>query len=191
MTCVVGCDIRIIGQDTLKRPTIYMCARNQSLPIKDCVDQIFLAFEAASRRLEAETGQLILIADMFGFQPTLNMDAYAVKDFADSFGTVNADRLNHIMIVDFSIIAQACWSLLSTVLTERTRNKINFVDGRQACRIAGERFDSPTAERILKSMDINRNKASSQIERASHARRTAVGDVPLGGLVPGDADSAG
>lgn len=190
MTCTVGCDMRIIGQDKLKRPTIYMCARNQMRPIKECIDQVFLAFEAASRTL-APDGQLVLIADMFGLQPSLNMDAYAVKELADSFGTVNADRLNHILIVDFSIIAQACWSMLSTVLTERTRSKINFVAGKEARAIAEERLDAPTAERFLKSLDINRDPKTSEEERASHARRTAVGDVPLGGLEPGDADMAG
>ncbi|CAE7506651.1 SPAC3H8.02 [Symbiodinium pilosum] len=105
MRCKVACDIRIIGRDRQNRPTIYISARSQTEPLRTLIPQVFLAFEAATR-LAQEDGQAILVADMIQLQSHLNLDLFAFKDLANNFGVVFADRLNCILIVDFSWVAQ-------------------------------------------------------------------------------------
>eukprot|EP00440_Ansanella_granifera_P042791 gb/GFBE01046390.1/.p1 GENE.gb/GFBE01046390.1/~~gb/GFBE01046390.1/.p1 ORF type:complete len:407 (+),score=95.30 gb/GFBE01046390.1/:1-1221(+) len=179
--CKVACDMRIIGRDKENRPTIYMCARSQNDPIRNLIPQVFVAFEAATRLAMAD-GQAVLVADMHQLQPRLNMDAFAFRELADNFGVVFADRLKKIIIVDFSFLAQAVWSLLKPILSERTQNKINFLSEAKARSYVAEHFGGPTSDRILSAFDINRDKSSSAEDRALHARRTSICDVPLGGL---------
>jgi len=181
MLCNVVCDMRVIGRDSCHRPTIYFCCRSQNDPLREMIPQIFLAFEAASR-LSHECGQVVLVADMCNFTARLNMDYSAFKDLTENFGTVYADRLNYILLIDFSFIAQSAWTLCKPLLTERTRKKINFVGEAKAREIVRERFEGPTCERILSAFDINRDPSSSQWERESHAQRTSICDVPLGSL---------
>lgn len=179
MLCEVTCDIRVIGRDTEGRPTIYICARSQSRPLKDLKAQIFLAFETAVK-LGSPDGQSVLIADMAGFSARLNMDPFVLKDLADSFGTMFADRLFSVLIIDFSLLAQTVWSTCRAIISERTQKKINFVGERQARKITQERFDRMTWESIHSAFDINRKYSSTAEDRASHAQRTSISEVPLG-----------
>lgn len=181
MRCKVTSDMRVIGRDCLDRPAIYLCARNQKAPLREMIPQMCLAYEAATQ-LSKEDGQFVLIADMHRFAPSMNMDPWAFKNLADNFGTVFADRLNSILIVDFSMIAQTAWKLLKPFLSERTQKKINFVSGDRAREVINERFRGPTAERILSALKINRNRDSTDEERELHALRTSICNVPLGAL---------
>jgi len=179
MSCKVACDMRVIGRDVEGRPTIYMCAKSQLLPLKDLKPQIFLAFETAVQ-LGSPDGQCVVIADMTGFCARLNMDPFTLKDLADSFGTVFADRLNSVLIVDFSLLAQTVWSTCRALLSERTQRKINFVDERRARGIIQEGFDRQTCVNVLSALEINRKRSTTAEARASHAQRTSISDVPLG-----------
>jgi len=185
MRCQVACDMRIIGRDRENRPVIYLSARSQSEHLRELIPHVFLAFEAASR-LAQEDGQAILVADMIQMQPHLNMDVFAFKHLANNFGVVFADRLKCILIVDFSFIAQAVWSTLRPFLSERTQKKINFVNEAKARIFVRETFTAPTQERVLSSFDINRDELSTPEDRFGHALRTAICDVPLGGLRAAD-----
>lgn len=185
LVCEVVCDCRVIGRDIDRRPTVYMCAGSQRRPLREMVPQVLLAFEAAVR-LSRSDGQIVLIADMHNFTPSLNMDVVALKDLAATFGTVFADRLNCILIVDFSFVAQSLWAMMKPMLSERTRKKINFVAESKARVIARERLTTPTCDRILSAFDINRDRSSTSADREAHARRTAICDVPLGSIRPTD-----
>mmetsp|Transcript_419 Transcript_419/g.866 ORF Transcript_419/g.866 Transcript_419/m.866 type:complete len:388 (-) Transcript_419:152-1315(-) len=185
MRCKVACDMRIIGRDHKNRPTIYMSARSQTEPLRVLIPHVFLAFEAATR-LAQEDGQAILVADMISLQPQLNMDPFAFKDLANNFGVVFADRLNCILIVDFSWVAQAVWSTLKPFLSERTQRKINFLSEAKARTFVSQNFSAPTRDRIFSSFDINRDELSTQEDRFAHALRTAICDVPLGELRAAD-----
>lgn len=180
MSCEVTCDIRVIGRDVDQRPTLYVCARSQQAPLKDLRAQIFVAFEEATRLTGSEDGQVVFIADMTCFSASLNVDPFVLKNLAESFGSVFADRLHSILIVDFSLLAQTVWATCKPLLSERTRKKINFVGERGARKIAQERFDSATCERIHSAFAVNRRKASTVEERALQAQRTAISEVPLG-----------
>mmetsp|Transcript_143806 Transcript_143806/g.400827 ORF Transcript_143806/g.400827 Transcript_143806/m.400827 type:complete len:371 (-) Transcript_143806:223-1335(-) len=179
MRCTVTCDARVIGLDLQQQPVVYVCTRSQTAPLGEILPQLFLAFEAAIRIGHPE-GQILLIADMMGLQARLNMDRRAVREFSDSFGTVFADRLNFILIVDFSFVAQALWSLCRPFVSERTRAKINFVSEEEARRIIEERLPAATREWVLSAFDINRDTTSTATDREAHAKRTSICDVPLG-----------
>jgi len=183
MTCDVHCDARVIGRDRSKRPVIYVGARSQDASLAKVKPQILLVFEAAAR-LTTASGQFVMVLDMHGFMPRYNVDLQTYKDLAESFGTINADRLNYILLVDFSGIFQALWKLLQPVLTDRTRKKINFSSGAKARTILKERVEGPAYDRISSALDINRSRTSTAEERKAHARRTAICDVPLGVCEP-------
>jgi len=188
MVCEVVCDIRVIGRDVRDRPTVYICARSQQRPLKELTPQLILAFEAAVRLSQGQGGgQVVLVADMHKFSPSMNMDPYSLKDLAGSFGSVFADRFAFILIVDFSFVAQSIWSMMKPLISERTSKKINFVAEKKAREICQERFSGPTCDRILSAFDINRAKTTTEEEREAHARRTAICDVPLGVVRPTDA----
>mmetsp|Transcript_109728 Transcript_109728/g.317277 ORF Transcript_109728/g.317277 Transcript_109728/m.317277 type:complete len:389 (+) Transcript_109728:43-1209(+) len=181
LTCDVHCDIRVIGRDLQQRPTIYICARSQKVPLRDISPQVQLAFEAAVRLGEYQgDGQIVMVADMHGFAPSLYMDVYAIQELGETLGSVFADRFASILMVDFSIIAQGIWSLAKPLMSAKTQSKINFVGVKAAREIVQARFPESTGARILASFDINRDKRTSDEERAAHALHTSICDVPLG-----------
>jgi len=187
MTCKVTCDLRVIGRDVEGRPAIYVCAKSQQLQLNELKSQIFLAFETAVQ-LGSPDGQCLVIADMTGFSARLNMDPFTLKQLADSFGTIFADRLNSVLIIDFSLLAQTVWSTCRALLSERTQRKINFVDECRAREIIQERCDRQTWESVLSALEINRMRSTTAEARASHAQRTSISEIPLG---VGNADKAG
>uniref|UniRef100_A0A7S2KXY7 CRAL-TRIO domain-containing protein n=1 Tax=Zooxanthella nutricula TaxID=1333877 RepID=A0A7S2KXY7_9DINO len=189
LQCEVACDIRIIGRDRDQRPTIYMCARSQEKLFRHIGPQIQLAFEAAVRLCNPGDEQVVVIADMYKFSASLNMDPYALKEIGRCFGSVYADRFARILVVDFSFIAQSAWTICKPLMSKTTQNKVAFVSVRQAREKVKEFFTGPTCDRIMSSFDINRDSSAMKEERAAHARRTAICDVPLG--VVRDTDIAG
>jgi len=179
MRCPVHCDVRVIGMDRDEHPVVYMCSLNQVSNFRDISPQIYLAFEAAVR-ITKPGGQVVFIVDMKGFQTKLNMDRGAIKDFADSFGTIFADVLNFVLVIDFNFLAQVLWKVCQPLLSERTRKKISFANEARARDVIRERLQPASAQRVLSSFDINRDQASTVQERDLHAKRTSICDVPLG-----------
>jgi len=181
LTCDVHCDIRVIGRDLQQRPAVYICARSQRVPLRQISPQILLAFEAAVKLSEPQgNGHIMLIADMYGFAPSLCLDPYGVQELGETLGSVFADRFATILMVDFSLVAQGIWSLAKPLLSEKTKEKINFVSVRKAREIVQERFAEPACARIHSSFDINRERSISNAEREAHAMHTSICDVPLG-----------
>mmetsp|Transcript_113325 Transcript_113325/g.303995 ORF Transcript_113325/g.303995 Transcript_113325/m.303995 type:complete len:381 (-) Transcript_113325:25-1167(-) len=178
-----ACDMRVIGYDLDRRPTIYLCCRNQQGGLVDILPQVFLTFEAAVRLCaDLADGQVALIADMRDFSARRNMDLAAFQDLQASFGSVYADRLRFLLIVDFSWVAQAVWRACKPLLSERTRQKISFVDEAKARELVEARFPAKTRERIFTAFDINRDPGSTGEQRRAHALRTSICDVPLGSV---------
>jgi hypothetical protein len=179
MHCEPRSDLRIIGRDALEHPTVYMCAGSQQEPLRAIRDQCVVTFEAACR-LTSDQGRVFFIFDMHGLSPKLNWDPLAMKDLADTLGTVYAERILRIMIVDFSRAAQAIWYVLKPMLAPATREKFNFVGRDKAERLCRQYFDDEVFERIQQSFEINRDPKSTAEDRALHASNTTMCDVPLG-----------
>lgn len=179
MRCEPRSDLRIIGRDAVGHPAVYMCARSQQAPLADIREQCIVTFEAACK-LTSDQGQVFFIFDMHGLSPKLNMDLLAMKDLTDVLGTVYAERIHKLIIVDFARGAQAIWWMLKPVLAESTRGKFNFVGRDKAESMCREYFDDEVFQSIQQSFEINRDPKSTAEDRALHARRTTMCDVPLG-----------
>lgn len=183
LRCDVRCDMRILGSDLSERPVVYLCARSQTAPLRCIRDQFILTLEQAckmSGSTQKGEGRLYLIADMHGLQTTWNMDAAALQDLAEMCGTVFADRICKIVIVDFSRAAQAAWWMLKQMLSPVTREKFAFVGTAKALEICRLDLDGATFERLQETLEVNRDPAKSPEEILNHARRTTVHEVPLG-----------
>mmetsp|Transcript_74003 Transcript_74003/g.216803 ORF Transcript_74003/g.216803 Transcript_74003/m.216803 type:complete len:391 (+) Transcript_74003:80-1252(+) len=176
--CEVVCDARVIGRDICSRPVVYICSRSQTAPLDEMASQLFLAMEAAVL-LSRGDGQVALVADMFKFKTSLNMDATSLKRIADTFSSVFAERFNVIMIVDFSFLAQGIWAILKPMVSEKTRRKMHFIGEAKARQEVEERFAPATRDRILASFDINRDPASTEQDRHQHALKTCICNVPI------------
>lgn len=179
MRCEAWSDIRVFGRDSEAHPVVYMCAGSQTAPLRSIRDQFVVTFEAACK-LTSEDGTVVFVVDMHGLKPHLNMDFSAIKDLADTLGTVYAERIFRIIIVDFSRAAQAVWWMLKPLLSPATRRKFAFVNEKQARELCQTDFDPANYERICSTFRINRDSNCTMEERALHARRTTLCDVPLG-----------
>mmetsp|Transcript_16132 Transcript_16132/g.48633 ORF Transcript_16132/g.48633 Transcript_16132/m.48633 type:complete len:338 (+) Transcript_16132:46-1059(+) len=179
MRCQTCCDIRVFGRDVEERPVIYMCARSLNVPIGRIREQFMVTFEAACRATSKQ-GRVLFIVDMFGMRPHLYADFHAVKDLADTLGTVFCERIYRIVVVDFSRAAQAAWWMLKPMLTQKTRDKFAFLSNSRAREHCREMFSPGSYEQLCKTFDVNRDKKASEEERELHARRTTMFDVPLG-----------
>jgi len=184
LTTEVTSDVRIIGRDLDRRPVVYMCAKNQYTPCAESMFQLFLTFEAAVKLTQAD-GQVHLVVDMRGIKVSYYMDMPAITRLTDTMGTVFAERICTVTIVDFSMIAQGLWQIGQPILTEKTKNKITFLSEPKARDLLRERLQPETFKRLTSAFDINRDKRSTVEDREAHARRTSICDVPLGAAVVG------
>lgn len=166
------CDMRIIGYDKENRPVLYFCALSQKDWLSCIKDQFLATFEAA-RRMSTTDGRLVCIVDMHGLQARLNADYTAVKDLADSMGCVFAERMDRIIIVDFSTAAQTIWWMLKPFLSEVTQRKFSFVSLRKGKDLVRRELDEATAKDVIRSFEVNRSDLSDH-ERAQHNDQTTV-----------------
>lgn len=182
LKCEAQSDMRIIGHDRQERPLVYMCAKSQMKPLKYMRDQFVVTFEAACKmsREEGTDGTVMFVVDMHGLQPHLNCDFIAVKDLAEVLGTVFAERIHKIVVVDFSRAAQAAWWALKPLLREATRQKFAFIGVTEAKQLLKADLDDASFQRICATFDINRDPNSTVEEVILHARRTTICDAPLG-----------
>lgn len=179
MQCQTFCDIRVFARDVQDHPVIYMCARSLTVSLGSIREQFMIAFEAACR-LTTKEGTVSFVVDMWGMRPRLLMDYYAVKDLTDTLGTVYAERIHRIIVVDFARAGQAGWMMLKPMLRQKTRDKYSFIGNAEARELSREMFSPNDHEKLCKTLDVNRDPESTCEERAVQARRTTACDVPLG-----------
>lgn len=179
MRCQTCCDIRIFSRDVESRPVIYMCAKSLNVPIGTIREQFMITFEAACRATEKE-GRVTFVIDMHGMRPRLYMDVTAIKDLANTLGTVFAERIHRVIIIDFSRAAQAAWWILKPMLQKKTRDKFAFVNKDKAVEMCRDVFTKNDHEKLCSTFEVNRDPNASEEERAVNARRTTMCDVPLG-----------
>lgn len=178
MQCKIACDARIIAKDLEDRPTVWMSAKSQSEPLKEIRDQLVLAFEACCQ-MQKEEDTVNIIADMTGFNARLNLDVFTLKELSDSLGTVYADKIHKIVVVDFSRAAQMVWMTIKPLMSARTQQKFAFVNAAEAKKLLQQFYDAEDYKRIVSSFEVNRDKSKTWEDRMIHAKQTKVGDVPL------------
>lgn len=179
MHCEARSDMRVIGRDRQEKPIIYMCAGSQTESLKFVRDQFVVTFEAACK-ITNEDGTVVFVCDMHGLRPHLNLDFMVMKDLADCLGTVFAERIHKIIVVDFSRAAQALWWMLRPMLKETTQRKFAFVGNAQAKEMLKDELDNEMFKRMCDTFDINRDANCTAADQMLHARRTTLCDVPLG-----------
>jgi hypothetical protein len=180
---MLGGDIRVLGRDRERRTVIYMCANNQTMPIMSCIPQILITIESAIKLSESRDSKICLVADMHNFRSSYNFDLSAFKKIGEYLGSVYADRMSFIMIVDFSTLVRMGWNMIKPLLNERTQSKISFKTEAQARTKLSEVLEKPTFARIETAFDINRDPRSTAEERNEHAKRTSICNVPLGSAI--------
>mmetsp|Transcript_132983 Transcript_132983/g.315160 ORF Transcript_132983/g.315160 Transcript_132983/m.315160 type:complete len:354 (-) Transcript_132983:60-1121(-) len=166
------CDMRVIGYDKDKRPVLYFCALSQRDGLAQIRDQFLATFEAARRMASSADGRMVCIVDMHGLQTRLNADFTAVNDLAETLGTVFAERMSRIIIVDFSYAAQTVWWMLKPFLSEVTQRKFSFVGAEKAGDLVRNELDEATARKVVKSFEVNR--ASLDKAREAHNEQTTI-----------------
>lgn len=179
MRCEARSDVRVMGLDLEGHPVIYMCARSQTQPLHMLRDQIILTLEAACK-LVSEMGKIAFVFDMHGLQPRLSMNITTLKDLSDVLGTVYAERICRVTVVDFSRPAQTLWWMLKPLMTETTKKKFAFVRESQARDTFRKQLGQQLYERVCRTFEINRDPNSTPQERDLQARRTTMCDVALG-----------
>jgi len=179
MRCEPKVDMRIVGSDLEGHPTVFGWVGSQTDPLRELVDQVVLTFEAATR-MAPEGGSINLLADMHGANMKLNMDLHALKECADILGTVYAECLNMVIVIDFSWAAQLCWSMLKPLLAEATQKKLAFVSAAEARQMCTSMFDESVCQRICETFDLDRDPQATPEARQAYCRATAEGDFPYG-----------
>merc|ERR1712137_694290 len=139
--------MRVVGPDCEGRPVVYACARNQTHALKSIRDQILVTFEAACKIAE-DDGTMILVLDMHGLKASLNMDFSVLKDLGNALGSVYAERLSKIVIIDFSSAVKMLWWLSKPLVSVTSQEKISFWDVQRAKDMFRTDLHTSTYERI-------------------------------------------
>jgi hypothetical protein len=171
-------DMRVIAQDLQAHPVVYLWAGSQTAPLKKLRDQFMVSFEAACR-IAGDDGQISFVIDMNGLQLGINTDMGAIRELSEILGTVYAERICKITIVDFSMAAQVGWSLLKKCLKPATAKKFDFVNKSQAVELLRPQFDAESYKSICDLFKMNRNRNATAEERFEMAQRTNIGNGPL------------
>lgn len=183
LRCEARSDTRVMTRDLGGHPVVYFCSRSQQEPLRYMRDQFVVTFEAACK-LTSEMGQVSFIVDTTGLRMSLNMDPSAIKDISDVLGTIYAERIFTVTVIDFSWAAQILWKMLKPLLSQKTQDKFFFVPATTAKEMFIKNYDEEAYDRISKTMEINRDPNKTLEELAAHARATSLVDVPLGPPMP-------
>lgn len=183
LRCEARSDTRVITRDLGGHPVVYFCSRSQQEPLQYMRDQFVVTFEAACK-LTSEMGQVSFIVDTTGLRMSLNMDPSAIKDISEVLGTIYAERIFTVTVIDFSWAAQILWKMLKPLLSQKTQDKFFFVPATTAKEMFIKNYDEEAYDRISKTMEINRDPNKTLEELAAHARATSLVDVPLGPPMP-------
>lgn len=177
--CEAHSDLRILGRDLDGLPVVYMCCRSQTAPLGSVRDQLIVTLEKACK-LTTEMGTVAFIVDMHGLQPHLIADIKAIKDLANVFGTVYAERICRITIVDFPLAARAVWWMVKPIFSEVTRQKFAFVSHAQALELCQRQLTDRLYMCLRRTFEVNRDPNSTPEERAMHAHCTSMCETQLG-----------
>eukprot|EP00927_Polykrikos_kofoidii_P031632 TRINITY_DN27177_c0_g1_i1.p1 TRINITY_DN27177_c0_g1~~TRINITY_DN27177_c0_g1_i1.p1 ORF type:complete len:382 (-),score=71.21 TRINITY_DN27177_c0_g1_i1:303-1448(-) len=173
LRCDVPSDLRVVAHDRAGHPVMLMCTAAQSSPMRCVKNHIVATLEKACRSISDE-GSLVLVLDMYGFKPSLNMDMQTLKHFAHQLSTVFAGRIHSAVIIDFSTAAQAAWWVLRPLLHEATRKKFHFVSRSGANNLLRSMLDDIAFERVSGSLDKSRDPGCTEEDLMTHAMNTSL-----------------
>jgi hypothetical protein len=146
---------RVISEDNQGRPVIYSCAvhqvRGDHVP-----SALALAIENAVRMSGVPGTQVSVLLDCRGFQPLLNLDLRPILNLAPSFDSYFAERLHRIYVIDQQPIGQHIGNLVLSLLPQRTRNKVHFVQSEDISQWYEDLgLDAPTCSMLKELLRMN------------------------------------
>jgi hypothetical protein len=146
---------RVISEDNQGRPVIYSCAvhqvRGDHVP-----SALALAIENAVRMSGVPETQVSVLLDCRGFQPMLNLDLRPIMKLAPSFDSYFAERLHRVYVIDQQPIGQSLGNLVLSLLPQRTRKKVHFVQSPDISRWSDDLdLDAPTLSMLKELLRMN------------------------------------
>mmetsp|Transcript_16987 Transcript_16987/g.36593 ORF Transcript_16987/g.36593 Transcript_16987/m.36593 type:complete len:353 (+) Transcript_16987:150-1208(+) len=175
--CETRSDARIIGRDSNGHPVVYVCAKSQAGPLSALYEQFIITFESACK-MAGDLGTVTFVVDMYGLQVHLNMDLKVAKALSVMLGTVFAERIGRIVVVDFSRAAAVLWCMAKPLMKPSTQKKFAFVTQAQAKDLNAQLFPSELAACLAETMQVNRDPKLTAEDRAAHARKTTAPGMP-------------
>jgi hypothetical protein len=163
--CPQGGDYRVIGADWEQRPVLYMCMRNQLLPLGQCVDFMVVAMLRAVDNMPAGVETATHIWDLHGMMLRLNWNPaplVAILKMAEGYF---AERMHQLIIIDMPKMAGFLKDAVWPLLPEKTAAKVKFLTAAEAQAFVGESCPADVSGRIHSSMDQNRDSRVSLEER--------------------------
>jgi len=163
--CPQAGDYRVIGADLAQRPVLYMCMRNQLLPLGQCVDFMVVAMLRAIDNMPAGVETATHIWDLHGMMIRMNWNPaplVAILKMAEGYF---AERMHQVIIVDMPRMAAFLKDAVWPLVPEKTREKVKFMTAEEVQTHVGLHCPTEVAGRIRGSMQQNRDSSVSLEER--------------------------
>jgi hypothetical protein len=174
-------DYRVIGSDLAKRPMLYMCYKNLLLPTSQCYDQLVVSLLQAIDNMPPGVETASHIWDLYGMKFRFSdLNPAPLIQMASTVEAYFAERMQDLIIIEMPRIAGFLKDALWPLISEKTKNKVKFVNHEQAREYLQGACDQEVSERILAVMAENRDSGLSLEDRKSSWRRVD----PNGQLVP-------
>jgi hypothetical protein len=163
--CQQAGDYRVIGEDLGQRPVLYMCMRNQLLPLGQCVDFMVVAMLLGIDNMPAGIESATHIWDLHGLMLRLNWNPAPLITILKAAEGYFAERMHQLIIIDMPKVAGFLKDAVWPLVPEGTKAKIRFMSAEEARTALGAEVPEKVANRIRVSMAQNRDSTVSLEER--------------------------
>eukprot|EP00929_Paragymnodinium_shiwhaense_P046893 TRINITY_DN23841_c0_g1_i1.p1 TRINITY_DN23841_c0_g1~~TRINITY_DN23841_c0_g1_i1.p1 ORF type:complete len:375 (+),score=69.37 TRINITY_DN23841_c0_g1_i1:102-1226(+) len=175
-------DLRIVGKDTVGRPILYSCTKNQMLPNSEGLDQYIVRMVQAQEMMPQGVHTMTHIIDLHGISISLNLSLRAVMSLAEVLEGYFAETMHESIIIDEGLprVLVFIRTAVLRALPARTRAKLKFLSVEETKAHLEANCDRETAERIGAILTQNRQPGGSIEAR----RKTWTHLCETGELVP-------
>lgn len=150
-------DLRIIGNDSARRPILYQCARNQLLPNSQGLDQYVVRMLQAIDTMPDGVSTMTHVWDLHGLKIMLNLNPAAVLALLRVLEAYFAERMHQLLVVDAPRSAQFLIDAVWPLVPERTRQKVAFLSADAALLRLEASCEAGVFSRIRAAMQENRD----------------------------------
>lgn len=159
---------------------MYTCARNQILSSSHSNEQYVIRMTQAIEAMPEGVSKMSHVLDLHGFTFSMNCSLCGPLRLMQVWDGYFADTMNEVLVVDLPPWAKFLLDATFAVIPEKTRSKVKLLCGDDAKKRLRETCDVETADRIIATMDQNRNATNTLEER----QKTWVQVNKDGELVP-------
>jgi len=163
--CPQAGDYRVIGADLERHPVLYMCMRNQLLPMGQCVDFMMVAMLQAIDNMPAGVETATHIWDLHGMMLRLNWNPAPLVAILKAAEGYFAERMQQLIIVDMPRMANFIKDAVWPLVPEKTREKVKFMTVEESQAFVGRACPEDVGLRVRGAMAQNRDSDASLEER--------------------------